>query len=172
VPSTNASWCAGNMQIPAESTDLNLIKNSLLYRSAGNTAIYKDPGDTSANVRSYSENSAMNSGDNMPNFVQFKKASSIPMPTDYFVFIDESNDLIDNSHFLIGFDKNYDNATFQDHPAIYHGQTGNLSYADGHASAHKWNAKPVDDNDPDGIWLMQHGSRPADGSAWPAPLLP
>ena len=170
TPSTNQSWCAG--YFPADATDLNMIKNSLLYRNVNNTAIYKDPGDTSANVRSYSENCAMNNltTDNFTtSVVIFKKASSVPTPTEYFVFIDESNAQIDNAHFLIGFNKNYDNTTVPDLPATYHGMTGNLSYADGHASAHKWNAKPVDDTDPDGIWLIQHGSRPSDGSAWPIP---
>ena len=176
APGTNQSWCAGNFtQNPADATDLNLIKNSLLYGCVNSTAVYKDPGDLSANVRSYSENCAMNdltTDSQTTTPIIFKKAASVPTPTEYFTFIDEDSELIDNAHFLIRFDRNYDDATFQDHPAIYHGKTGNLAFVDGHASLHKWNAKPVDDNDPDGIWLMQHGSRPADGSGWPEPLLP
>ena len=175
-PATN-SWCAGNMTNPAENTDVNLIKSSLLWRFTGNTGIYKDPGDITPNVRSYSENCAMN-GDAASGFTLFKKVANVPSPTQYFVFIDESNDLdeqndpIDNSHFLINFNKFYDNATFGDHPATYHGMTGNTSFVDGHASPHKWNDKPVEDVDPDGIWLMQHGSLPSDGSSWPVPLYP
>ena len=38
----------------------DLIKQSLIFHYIGNVAVYKDPGDRSANVRSYSENCAMN----------------------------------------------------------------------------------------------------------------
>ena len=159
------------MQIPAESTDLNLIRSSLLWRQTGNVGIYKDPGDNTPNVRSYSENCAMN-GDVANGFTLFKRVANITTPTQYFVFIDESNDLIDNAHFLISFTKNYNSASFADYPATYHGISGNTSFADGHASPHKWSSKPVEDVDPDLIWLMQHGSYPNDGTGWTAPLLP
>ena len=172
VPSTNDTWCAGDMQIATEANNTDLIKQSLMYRYVGNVAVYKDPGDRSAYVRSYSENCAMNNNNTdtcWNNFVLFKKTVSVPTPTQYFTFIDESSDLIDNAHFLIGFDKSYDTATFEDHPAAYHIMSGNLAFADGHVAGKKWSAKTVDDNDPDGVWLMQHGSLPADGTGWPAP---
>ena len=175
VPSTNQSWCAGDMMIAQEAGNVDIIKNSLLYHYVGNTAIYKDPGDNSANVRSYSENCAMNNL--IPETFQtpviiFRKIASVPSPVQYFTFIDEDSSLIDNAHFLIGFDKDYEAATFQDHPASYHIQSGNLAYADGHVAGKKWDGKTVDDNDPDGIWLMQHGSLPLDGLGWPAPIMP
>lgn len=173
-PGTNQAWCAGNM-MQGDQGNVDLIKNSLLYSYIGNVAIYKDPGDKSSNVRSYSENCAMNNL--MPETFQtpvivFKKTTSVPMPTQFFTFIDENSDLIDNAHFLVGFDKNYQDATFQDEPAAYHIMSGNLGYADGHVAGKKWSASTVDDNDPDGIWLMQHGSLPSDGTSWPAPILP
>jgi len=87
------------------------------------------------------------------------------------VFIDESSETIDNAHFLIAFDKTYTTA-IADKPATYHGGSGNTSFADGHASSHKWHAKPVTDMNPDGIWLMQHGSLPIDGTAWNGPIIP
>ena len=173
-PATNQTWCAGNMS-QGDAGNLDLIKNSLLYHYVGNTAVYKDPGDSTANVRSYSENCMMNNliPDNLDTPVMmFKKTASIPTPTQYFTFIDESSDLIDNSHFLIGFNKDYEAATFQDHPAAYHIMSGSLAYADGHVAAKKWDGKTVDDNVPDGAWLMQHGSLPLDGTGWPAPILP
>ena len=154
--------------------NLDLIKNSLLYRYIGNTAVYKDPGDRTVNVRSYSENCAMNNlmteSFKTPVMI-FRKTVSVPSPTQYFTFIDESSDTIDNGHFLIGFDADYENATFQDSPAAYHILSGNLAYVDGHVAGKKWSDKTVDDNDPDGIWLMQHGSRPSDGTGWPAPAI-
>ena len=173
-PGTNQSWCAGNfIQNPPDKTNLDLIKNSLLGRFSSSTGIYKCPGDRSDNVRSYSENCAMNGDDAdlMTDFVFFKKSTAIPTPTQYFVFIDESTETIDNAHFRIEFNKNYGSATVTDEPAAYHGRSGNLSFADGHAAAKRWKESPVPVN-PDGFWLMQHGSLPADGSGWPSPLVP
>jgi prepilin-type processing-associated H-X9-DG protein len=174
-PSITNSWCAGTMTIAQEANNTDLIKQSLLYRYVGNVAVYKDPGDRSQNVRSYSENCAMNcyTTDSQPTpVIIFKKTTSVPRPTQFFTFIDENSDLIDNSHFLVRFDKNYDTASVEDQPANYHINSGNLAYVDGHVAAKKWNAKPVDDMDPDGIWLMQHGSLPLDGMGWPAPIMP
>ena len=99
-------------------------------------------------------------------FMIFRKTTSMPAPTQYFVFIDESSATIDNAHFKIALDTTYSTAVV-DNPAAYHGGSGNTSFADGHAASHHWHANPVTDINPDGIWLMQHGSQPADGSAWP-----
>jgi prepilin-type N-terminal cleavage/methylation domain-containing protein/prepilin-type processing-associated H-X9-DG protein len=172
-PTTNQSWCAGNfINNPTDSTNLALIKNSLLWRDTGNTGIYKCPGDPTSNIRSMSANWAMNGDDVTSGFTTFKKTSSVPSSSQYFVFIDESSDTIDNAHFKIGFDTDYNNATLYDNPAAYHGGSGNVSFVDGHATPKKWDASPVSDMEPDGIWLMQHGSLPADGTAWGSPLIP
>ncbi|HUZ08363.1 MAG TPA: prepilin-type N-terminal cleavage/methylation domain-containing protein [Candidatus Paceibacterota bacterium] len=170
-PATNATWCAGNMQNTAENTDLDLIKNSLLARYSVNPGICKCPGDRTVNVRSYSANCAMG-GDALTGFTVFKKATSVPSSSQYFVFVDESSDTIDNAHFLINFNEVYDAAVFGDSPAAYHGGSGNLSYVDGHAASRRWHDNPVEDMDPDGIWLMQHGSFPSDGTAWGNPIIP
>ena len=170
---TNQSWCAGDfVRNPPDTTDLTLLKNSLMGACAGSTGIYKCPGDPTDNVRSYSENCAMNGNDTnlMANYVFFNKVSSVPSSSQYFVFIDESSATIDNAHFLINFDKTY-TAAVGDNPAAYHGRSGDLSFVDGHASSHRWQSSPVSDINPDGIWLMQHGSLPADGSGWPAPII-
>jgi prepilin-type N-terminal cleavage/methylation domain-containing protein/prepilin-type processing-associated H-X9-DG protein len=172
-PTTNQSWCAGNFSTnPTDSTNLTLIKNSLMGRYSGSTGIYKCPGDITENVRSYSENCAMNDDQMQAGFTNFKKTSSVPSSSQYFVFIDESSDTIDNAHFLIGFNEDYNAATVVDNPAAYHGLSGNVSFVDGHATSKKWEERPVTDTDPDGIWLMQHGSLPSDGTAWGGPILP
>ena len=175
-PATNQSWCAGHFTAnPTDKTDLTLIKNSLLGPLASSTGIYKCPGDTTDNVRSFSENCAMNNDGTdaalWTQFVLFHKSTSVPSPSQYFTFIDESSATIDNAHFLIGFDKTYATAVV-DKPATYHGGSGNTSFVDGHVSSHKWHASPVTDINPDGIWLMQHGSLPADGTAWNGPGIP
>ena len=172
-PATNQSWCADDMQNSAQTTDVGLIESSLLWKYTGNIGIYKCPGDISANVRSMSANWAMNSDDlttTYAGFTNFKKVSSVPTPTQYFVFIDESIDL-DNAHFKVALDKAY-GAAVLDTPATYHGGSGNLSYVDGHAASHRWSENPADDTTPDGIWLMQHCTLPSDGTAWPSPIEP
>ena len=176
-PTTNQSWCAGNfMSNPADKTDLNLIKNSLLGQLAGSAGIFKCPGDTTDNVRSYSENCAMNNDGTdvalWTQFVLFHKSTTVPSPSQYFTFIDESSATIDNAHFLIGFNQNYAATSVVDNPATYHGMSGNTSFVDGHAASRRWHAKPATDMDPDGIWLMQHGSLPIDGTPWRGPIIP
>ncbi len=172
-PGTNQSWCAGNfIQNPPDSTNLTLLKNSLLGRYAGGTGIYKCPGDLTANVRSLSANAAMNSDDDLPGFTYFRKASSVPSSAQYFVFLDESTDTIDNGHFLINFSLNYTAAIIGDHAATYHGRSGNLSYVDGHAASRHWSASPVTDLNPDAIWLEQHATLPLNGTPWNSPVLP
>jgi len=171
-PSTNQSWCAGYFKNAADQTDLRLLKNSLLGSYTASTGIYKCPGDHTSYVRSYSENCAMNNNgtDGFTNkFVLFTKATSIPSATQYFVFIDESSATIDNGHFLINFDTAYSTAV-SDTPATYHGRSGNTSFVDGHAASRRWQSSPATDTNPDGIWLMQHGSLPI-GSGWPNPII-
>jgi len=114
----------------------------------------------------------MNSDDNQPGFTYFRKAGSVPSSSHYFVFLDESSTTIDNAHFLINFSQNYSSTLMVDNPAAYHGKSGNLSYVDGHAAAQRWSAKPVTDTNPDGIWLEQHATLPADGTSWNSPVLP
>jgi len=172
-PAVDESWCAGNfMTSPADRNNLDLIKNSLMGPYTQNTEIYRCPGDKSGNVRSISENCAMNGDDAdlMANFMFFKKTTSVPNTTQYFVFIDEDTGTIDNAHFRVDFDTTY-NANVRDQPAAYHGKSGNVSFVDGHATSHRWHASPVTDKNPDGIWLMQHGSLPR-GGAWNAPIIP
>jgi prepilin-type N-terminal cleavage/methylation domain-containing protein/prepilin-type processing-associated H-X9-DG protein len=173
IAATNQSWCAGDfLQNPPDKTDASLLKNSLLGSLTGSTGIYKCPGDITINVRSFSMNCAMHGNDTdlMTDYTFFTKASALPAPTQLFVFIDESSDTIDNAHFLINFDKTY-TAAVADNPAVYHGPSGNLSFADGHASARRWHARPATDINPDGIWLMQHASVPTDGNGWPPPIV-
>lgn len=172
-PTVNQSWCAGNfMTSPADRNNLDLLKNSLMGPYAKSTEVYKCPGDKSSNVRSISENCAMNGDDAdlMVNFVFFRKTTSVPSPSQYFVFIDEDTATIDNAHFRVNFNTSY-NVDVVDQPAAYHAMSGNVSFADGHAESHRWRANPVTDRNPDGIWLMQHGSRPINGT-WNPPILP
>lgn len=173
TPTADKSWCGGNFLMnPPDITDIGLLRNSLMGRYTINPAIYKCPADRSENVRSVSENCAMNGDDAdlIPDFVFFKKVSQIPASARYFVFIEESTETIDNAHFRMNFSKDY-STTILDEPGTYHGQYSTMSYADGHVAIHRWHETPVTDSDPDGIWLVQHASSPADGSGWIPPII-
>jgi prepilin-type N-terminal cleavage/methylation domain-containing protein/prepilin-type processing-associated H-X9-DG protein len=65
-----------------------------------------------------------------------------PGPARCFVFLDEREDSIPDSHFVVlpaGFrEANQAMYRLQGYPGSYHNGAGNLSFADGRAEAHKW----------------------------------
>lgn len=119
-------------------------------------AVYRCPSDDvvsdlqrkagwSARVRSYSMNAMVGDAGsftqngfnvNNPNYVQFFKETSIPQPSDIFVFLEEHPDSIDDGYFL-----NVDSDSspeWTDLPASYHDGGADFSFADGHAEFHRW----------------------------------
>jgi prepilin-type processing-associated H-X9-DG protein len=112
----------------------------------------------SQRIRSYSMNAMVgNAGSlstggwnvNNPGYRQFFKMEQIPTPTEIFVFLDEHPDSIDDGYFL---DKDTSSASspggygsssvvssqWIDLPASYHNRSTAFSFADGHASLHRW----------------------------------
>ena len=61
--------------------------------------------------------------------------SNILVPSRLFVFIDENEDSIDDAHFLTWPDPD---DRWVNMPAERHGQTGVLTFADGHAERLRW----------------------------------
>lgn len=144
----------------AENTNSALLANALLgpYCSKA-VGIYRCPGDvypsySGQRVRSISMNCQMGSAVvasisgqgsvvNQPasdgqNYKIFNKQSAIhsPAPVDAWVFIDESADCIDDGLFFVNMDPT--TTTWKNWPANYHGSSGALAFADGHADTHKW----------------------------------
>lgn len=74
---------------------------------------------------------------NYPGFHVNKKLSDIisPNPSQAFVFVEESENTIDDGHF--GFYPQGTTYTWLNIPGQWHGGA-NFSFADGHASFHKW----------------------------------
>ena len=145
-------------------------------------------------IRSYSMNamvgnagafSASGVNINNPSYKQFFKITQIPHPADIFVFLDEHPDSINDGYFLNkdspaaygaygAYGANsaaYDE--WQDLPASYHNRATAFSFADGHASLHRWlNAKTIPPSAPhaaqlpiqipdeheDFDWVMAHMS--------------
>lgn len=119
-------------------------KSTKIYHCPADlTTVYNSGGKTSR-FRSVSITVGMNWADG-GNYTDptaqasFKKLSSIrnPTPTGAAVFIDEAGNSIDNN--VIGvFSK--DSANYWNLPSNRHNNSGVLSFADGHAEAHRWKA--------------------------------
>ncbi|MDD5140936.1 MAG: prepilin-type N-terminal cleavage/methylation domain-containing protein [Verrucomicrobiales bacterium] len=189
-------WVSGTMKwdlppSPAwpENYETTNLTSSLLGPYCGRAAgIYKCPGDTvsalnGVRVRSVSMNSQMGGvvvgaaqlpvinqyGPGM-NYRLFLKQSQIvnPSPSMAWVFIDEQGDSINDGLFRVDMSST---TVWADLPASYHGASGALSFADGHAETRKWSdseikdrpvrkkalPKPITANpNTDLLWLQQH----------------
>ena len=64
-------------------------------------------------------------------------------PSMALVFIDEKGDSIDDGEFLIQFASSQSGPEMANVPAGYHGGSGLVSFADGHAEVHKWYSTTV-----------------------------
>jgi prepilin-type N-terminal cleavage/methylation domain-containing protein/prepilin-type processing-associated H-X9-DG protein len=71
---------------------------------------------------------------NNPYYRQFFKLTQIPEPSQIFVFIEEHPDSINDGYFI----NKFYTKRWMDLPASWHGGAVNLTFADGHAEAHKW----------------------------------
>jgi prepilin-type N-terminal cleavage/methylation domain-containing protein/prepilin-type processing-associated H-X9-DG protein len=154
------AWIMGNLNWDGANTDntntlyLTDPKYAVLapYSGAG-PGIYKCPGDLVAapngpRVRSMSMNCMMNGGDSKtvdPAYTNqkpgkayrlYSKMSLItsPVPSEAWVFIDEQADSINDGFFWVNM---YENK-WRDLPASYHGESGAIAFADGHAIIKRW----------------------------------
>jgi prepilin-type processing-associated H-X9-DG protein len=107
-------------------------------------------------------------------YTLFRKTGDLvsPSPTDTFVFLDERDDSIDDCYFAT------DMVTHQlvNFPASYHGGSGGVTFADGHAEIHRWRSPEllrrqqigsqaqkqeftaVPATNPDLVWLRAHAT--------------
>lgn len=120
-------------------------RSATIYRCPSDyvvSSIQKQAGWDSR-VRSYSMNamigdagivSAGGTNRNNPDYVQFFKYSSIPRPSDIFVFLDEHPDTIDDGYFV----NSAAEAKWRNLPASYHDGAAAVAFADGHAEMHRW----------------------------------
>ncbi len=140
--STPDSWI-GSSSAPYD-TNFTPIEQGLLFQYDYNrsVALYHCPDDHSAVVghpsvlrtRSYSMNGNLGGRTNeVQNTVA--RADAIPNPAKLFCFVDEAADSIDDAHFLVW---PYPDPRWVNLPAGRHGQTGMLSFTDGHAEKWAW----------------------------------
>jgi prepilin-type N-terminal cleavage/methylation domain-containing protein/prepilin-type processing-associated H-X9-DG protein len=158
----SASWVRGQMKwdFPPsapwpDNTNTSYLTDSLLgpycSRSIG---VYKCPGDKvdgakGPRVRSMSMNGMVGgysptdpSSINQPGWQLFLTQSQLlnPGPSSTWVLIDENADSINDGFFRINMTES---TAWQDLPASYHGDSGALSFADGHAEIKRWSDASV-----------------------------
>ena len=176
------SWTPGN----TDNTNRHYLTNPdyalLAPYSKGSAGIYKCPGDREPcdlgpRVRSYAMNNMMNGKGALPylnqrpgqQYLLYKKLSQItrPGPSDAWVFIEEHADSINDGFFWVNM---FSTTKWADIPASYHGTSGALAFADGHAEIKKWSdpsiaGRPVTKTaygqgsasaGEDLIWLQRH----------------
>jgi len=114
-----------------------------------NLHVYKCPSDQSMaqngpRLRSISLNSLV--GDPLinpnrfnPNWIQFLKMTQFPRPANYYAFIEEHPDTINDGYFM----NQWDQVKWGNLPASYHNGAANMSWADGHIERHRWLANTV-----------------------------
>jgi prepilin-type N-terminal cleavage/methylation domain-containing protein len=154
-------WDTASMSPPwPDNYDITKLSGSLLgpYCSRA-TGIYKCPGDRvpgakGPRVRSISMNGQMGGISTQPNVLNqygpganyqiYVRQTDImrPNPTMAWVFIDEHADSINDGFFRFALNQT---AVWDDVPASYHGASGALSFADGHAEIRKWTDANVRD---------------------------
>lgn len=144
-------------------TNVNVVKNGLLYKYNSSQKIYVCPGQKevfsiSKNAslplppaRSCSISGQMNGGTDggagkevVPIILGANPASAPanhrisdikrPEPSNAFVFIDESKYTIDDGYFAVLVNED----TWQNFPAARHNRSTGLSFADGHAEVKRW----------------------------------
>ncbi len=140
-------------------------------------AVYKCPCDQSMaqngpRLRSISMNSLV--GDPLrdptrfnPAWLQFLKLTSFPGAANFYVFIEEHPDTINDGYFM----NRWDTVRWGNLPASYHNGGANISWADGHVGLHRWlpsTVRPavkggagggfVPDPDTDYLWLRERTS--------------
>jgi prepilin-type N-terminal cleavage/methylation domain-containing protein/prepilin-type processing-associated H-X9-DG protein len=109
-----------------------------------NLGVYKCPSDTAlaqngARLRSVSLNALV--GDPLinpnrfnPDWCQFLKITEFNRPENFYVFIEEHPDTINDGYFM----NTWDQIKWGNLPASYHNGAANLSWADGHLEKHRW----------------------------------
>ena len=154
------AWCDGSVAGVPDAVDENKIRTSPTFPYLTSTAVFRCPSDISGLVymgqvrlrnRSYSLNGMMGPAENTSfNYVQdnltraYKSAPklsniSAPGPSAVYMFIDEHENSINDSHFLpFKVMYSYTGEKWLDAPSGRHGNGTGFAFADGHAEIHKW----------------------------------
>ncbi len=152
-------WCGGSVAAAPEAVDEDIIKNSPTYPNINSTKAFRCPTDKAGLLyagqvrprnRSYSHNAGVGtaslySAANISNgtYREVKKMSSItaPGPGAVFLFIDEHENSINDSHFYAFKDMSrFAGEKWLDAPSGRHGNATGFTFADGHSEIVKWSS--------------------------------
>jgi prepilin-type processing-associated H-X9-DG protein len=128
-----------------ENTNADFVRSGKLALYVNNNLIvYKCPSDQSIaqngpRLRSVSMNALV--GDPMinpnrfnPSWRQFLKTSDFPQPSNFYVFLEEHPDTINDGYFV----NTWDDIKWGNLPASFHNASANMSWGDGHVERHRW----------------------------------
>lgn len=178
-------WAAGNMQNPADATNRTMIESGRLFSYTKSLELYKCTGNKKKDMlRGVSMNSLMGAADGNGNyqmtplwgFKTFQKQSQVRKPAMFFVVLDEDDNSINDARFRVDYAASIPSFNLHDIPAIYHGGSAGMGFADGHGELHKWRSLtlPVPGyggpgpgapgwgaaNAADAQWLLEHSGEP------------
>lgn len=170
---TNANWVNNVMSWELDEDNTNnaaLVDASIGTYVSRNAAVYRCPADRTLSSiqrqagwshrnRSYSMNAMIgDAGDlsysgrnvNNPSYIQFFKITSIPQPSEIFVFVEEHPDSINDGYFI---NRAY-YSEWLDLPASHHNDAAPFAFADGHAAMRRWKERStVRASNPDSVEL-------------------
>ena len=150
------NWCTGNMKIAAHATNETYVTLAQLGPYVGGSAKVfactkpdKAPGSTATVFPKYVRNYSMPQkvGFVGTGQIKFRRMTDFNKATDTFVMIEEGLESLDDGGWFMG-----GTAWGNEKPATYHGQSGGLVFADGHAEMKKWDARIPTTND--FSWLL------------------
>jgi prepilin-type N-terminal cleavage/methylation domain-containing protein/prepilin-type processing-associated H-X9-DG protein len=152
------AWVPGDMNSPADAANAMLLAQGPLYPYCKSTRICKCPADLRPNakshvvaVRSYSINTFLNGSDIAADLAKVQGVYTVatrlseitsPAPARRIVFVDESQNTLDDCNFgalpsLLG-TGNPEVDHWYNYPAARHGNSAAFSFADGHVAALQW----------------------------------
>jgi len=145
----NMAWAAGDMQNAADAANVALIQKALLFPYTKTIDLYKCSGNKKKNmIRGVSMNSVMGFCDNSgkyskPGWVNadwqyYNKITNVRRPTDNFVIKDEDDNSINDALMRVDYFSTTSAFRLNDIPAIYHGGSSGIGFADGHSEMHRW----------------------------------
>jgi prepilin-type N-terminal cleavage/methylation domain-containing protein/prepilin-type processing-associated H-X9-DG protein len=173
-------WAVGDMSVPAQAANPLLIQNGLLFPYTKTVDLYKCAGNKKKTMlRGVSMNHVMGLADVNGNYVNapwgFKVYTKLPQvkrPVDYYLMMDEDDNSINDPLFRQDYVASPVSFTLHDIPAVYHGGSSGVGFADGHAELHKWKTLKVpvpnyggpingasgwgNQNQADAQWLIEH----------------
>ena len=154
-PRGTPGWGDGAIGALPDAANEDLVKQSPTFTYVPSLPVFRCPSDRSAfvyqaalrpRIRSYSINGYLGYPEltvpgNCPPLKPALKLSDItsPGPSEVFVFLDEHENSINDSHYTPFRDmKSFGNQSWLDTPSGRHGNSTGFAYADGRAEIHKW----------------------------------